>query len=193
MASPVSSTHLRLLLEHIALAHGRLEAARTVERVRLAPLAEHRWQLNALVFEATRRLFDARQNAKRALWNELRLSEFFELPPSQVPSEVVDGVVEWFSVEVNAHGCGRWKEDCLKRLKRLPLNETQVTRLKREALSQIARPNTGLRDFARLMIRLADREWLRELELWCGHHDTNLAAKACWMRRVVENGRRDLR
>ncbi|HUR97898.1 MAG TPA: hypothetical protein VMZ26_07470 [Pyrinomonadaceae bacterium] len=105
----------------------------------------------------------------------------------------IDEVIDFLEIDIPAHRCGYVKEKLLRKLKSVELTESQRTRLKQAALDLVSKGKfrRELRDWARLMIRLADEEFVKGLEDVIQSLDTGAARGAERMLRTVLENRHD--
>lgn len=107
----------------------------------------------------------------------------------------VDDVIDFLAVDIPAFRCGYEKEWYLRRLKSLPLTETQKARLKTIALDLARKPNyrRDFSDWAKLMIVLADEIFIAELQTLLESSDVFVRKKAERMLTVILGNRKDLK
>lgn len=109
-------------------------------------------------------------------------------------SEAIDSVLDFVEIDIPAFRCGYAKEWYFRKLKYLPLNETQKARLRQLAYKLCRSPNYR-REFAyiaRLMIKLADKPLIRELQKLSKSPDELVQKKAEHMLNVILHHRKDL-
>ncbi len=116
------------------------------------------WEINCIAWRAAQPELNARDKILEALCDEIG---FNQLPSGNEAS--IDAFIEFLGVDVLAWRCAHLKERGLHVLKRMPLTSRQVARLKELALLQLERRGTSLTEFSRLMIRLADSQWIEAL------------------------------
>ena len=107
----------------------------------------------------------------------------------------VDAVIDFLAVDIPAFRCGYEKEWYLRRLKSLPLNETQKSRLKTIALDLSSKPDyrREFSDWAKLMIMLADENFIAELQTLLESSDEFMRKKVERMLTVILENRKDLK
>jgi hypothetical protein len=151
---------------------------------------QQKWlERNRLAAQVAEELRARRDALLAELLQEIRFDGLMRGDPA-----AIDGVLDFFEVDVLAFRCGPIKDRCLRRLKSLPLTDSQIERLRRLALAEPVRPGRGLKLFAHLMIRLADQVFIAELQdLAAIQAERHSRQKAGWMLRVILNGRPDLR
>jgi hypothetical protein len=110
-------------------------------------------------------------------------------------SNAIDEVLNFLEVDVPAFRTGYSKEWYYRKLKRLELNPTQIERLRTIALNRCASPEYRREDseLRRLMIRLADIEFLRRVAEMPDSKNPHIARKKKLMVQVILVGRKDLR
>lgn len=146
------------------------------------------WETNRAVSLVAAPQLEARERAFRAFYEEIQFDGLL-----RGEAEAVDAFLDFLDVDVLAWRCARLKEKGLRCLKQAPLNPRQIRRLQQLALIQIERQGNGLTDFSRLMIRLANREWMETLEEKIANSSGQTQGKARRMSGVVLNSRTDLR
>jgi hypothetical protein len=111
---------------------------------------------------------------------------------SQNPVEAIDEVIEFLSVDIPAFRCGYAKEKFLTKLKSAPLTDAQKEKLQQIALDLVTNPQyrRELGDWARLMIKLADKPFLQKLAEINANSDIRL--KANRMTDKILQNRKDL-
>lgn len=82
------------------------------------------------------------------------------------PMGSIDEIIDFLETDIPAFRCGYLKEFFLRHIKSLPFDQAQEERLKSAALElcRNAQHRRELRDWARLMTRLADAEFIDDLE-----------------------------
>ena len=108
---------------------------------------------------------------------------------------VLDDVIDFLAIDIPAFRCGYEKEWYLRRLKSLPLSEAQKARLKTIALDLSRKPDyrREFYDWAKLMIVLADKPFVDELETLLESSDEFVQKKVKRMLTVILENRKDLR
>jgi hypothetical protein len=107
----------------------------------------------------------------------------------------IDDVIDFLAVDIPAFRCGYEKEWYLRRLKSLPLNEAQKARLKTIALDLARKPDyrREFYDWAKLMIVLADENFIAELQPLLESSDEFVRKKVERMMKVILENRKDLK
>jgi hypothetical protein len=125
---------------------------------------------------------------------------FDKLQPLEQPflagdPKAIDAVLEFAEVDIPAFRCGYAKQWFFRKLKSLPLNKTQEARLRQLAYNLCRSHNYGreIADMARLMIRLADKPLIRELQRLSEDSDELARQKSRRILDVVLHHREDLR
>jgi hypothetical protein len=110
------------------------------------------------------------------------------------PGGAADSVIDFLEIDIPAFRCGYVKEKFLRKLKSVALAEHQQTRLKKVALSLVAQGHyrRELSDWSRLMIVMADEEFIRSLQDVIKSLDAGQARGAERMLRVLIENRPDL-
>ncbi|HET9801907.1 MAG TPA: hypothetical protein VFP96_01600 [Candidatus Acidoferrum sp.] len=164
--------------------------------------AEHKriWEDKKRRTKNNTKAYAAADAANRVLI--LRLRELYEtaLTPRRAAflkgnSQAVDEIISFLGVDVPAFRTGYDKEWYYRKLKKLSLSEEQIATLRRIALARCAsneyrREDSELR---RLMIRLADMEFLEEVAAIASKKASRVEGHKRRMLQVVLAGRKDLR
>lgn len=137
---------------------------------------------------------------RNKFWDELNLLFQTKLDPLRQAFltdslAAVDDVIDFLAVDIPAFRCGYEKEWYLRRLKSLPLDEAQKARLKTIALD-LARRSDYRREFydwAKLMIVLADKTFVAELQPLLESSDEFVRKKVERMIKVILENRKDLK
>jgi hypothetical protein len=110
------------------------------------------------------------------------------------PDGAADSVIDFLEIDIPAFRCGYVKEKFLRKLKSVALAEHQQTRLKKVALSLVAQGHyrRELSGWSRLMIVMADEEFIRSLQDVIKSLDAGQARGAERMLRVLIENRPDL-
>lgn len=126
------------------------------------------------------------------LW-DLKLSPL-QIKFAKNPLETVDEIIEFLSVDILAFRCGYLKEFFLTKLKTLELNDVQQEKLKQLALSLCKKPRfrREFGDWARLLIKLADKQFIEQLNGLSESSDTRIKNTSQWMRNKIVENRKDL-
>jgi len=132
-------------------------------------------------WDALNRLFDERLYS---LWENF----------SNQKEGATDAVIDFLEIDIPAHRCGYIKEKFLRKLKSVELTGPQQTRLKEAALELVSSGSfrRELGDWWRLMINLADEEFVTSLRDIIRSLDTGSARGAERMLKVVLEHRLDL-
>lgn len=107
----------------------------------------------------------------------------------------LDELVEFLSVDIPAFRCGYAKEVFLQLLKNSVLTEKQVTNVRKVAI-EICTTNNVRREFrrwCRLMIKLADAEFVFSLKELLNSENLYTRLKSKWMIELIRKHRLDLR
>ena len=125
---------------------------------------------------------------------------FGKLTPLEQPllagdPQAIDAILDFSEVDIPAFRCGYAKQKYFRKLKSLSLNTAQEERLRRLAYNLCRSPNYGreIADLARLMIRLADASFIRELQQLSKDSDDRVRKKSQRMLDVILHNRADLR
>lgn len=151
------------------------------------------WEANGVAYNAARPLSDRRKGLLATLFGE-HLSPLYEDFVAGDP-EAVHAVIDFLEVDVLAFHCGYAKEDYLRTLKTTPLNEEHQERLRQYGLGLCSLPahRREIEEAGRLMIRVADHDFVAGLETLAAGEDERVRQKSVKMLAVVRNGRKDLR
>ena len=198
----IQQREFRRLMEQIRHAH---EAFKTswVE-VRTAALKirsltpktaswERIWEANGIAYAAAQPLADRRDRLLKELFEE-HLVPLHERLLNGDP-DAVNAVIDFLEVDVSAFRCGFAKQDYLRRLKSVPLSAEHLERLSQYGLRLCGIP-THRREIGqagRLMIRVANRDFVDHLEALTTSENRRVREKSAKMLTVVRNGREDLR
>jgi hypothetical protein len=138
-------------------------------------------------------------DARNKFWAALN-ALFGKLEPLGEPflagdPKAIDAVLEFAEADIPAFRCGYAKQWFFRKLKSLPLNKTQEARLRHLAYNLCRSRNYGreIADMARLMIRLADKPLIRELQRLSEGSDEPARQKSRRVLDVVLHHRADLR
>jgi hypothetical protein len=152
---------------------------------------EEVWEANGVAYEAARPQSDRRDEFLSILFEELPFEELLEGKP-----EAIDTILDFLEIDVLAFRCGYAKQWCYRKLKSLPLNEKQIQRLRQLIIDicQCSGQRQELKELARLMIKLADKPLIENLQYLADKHENKYTRqKAQRVLQVVLNGRHDLR
>jgi len=111
------------------------------------------------------------------------------------PQLAIDELIKFLSVDITAFRCGYAKEFFLQKLKNVDLSDSQVKQLQRLAL-QYCQTDTVRREFrrwCRLMIKLADAEFVAELKNIRNSKDLFVRLKTNWMLDLIQKQRTHLK
>lgn len=105
-----------------------------------------------------------------------------------------DRVIDFLEIDIPAFRCGYEKEWYLRKLKSIRLNADQRARLQVVALKLVASPHfrREFRDWCRLMIVYADRQFFVRLQEISSTEDHFVHRKASLLLEVIRNSRHDL-
>lgn len=109
------------------------------------------------------------------------------------PIGQIDEIIEFLETDILAFRCGYLKEFFLRHIKQITFNQSQRSRLMEAALKLCSNNDhrRELRDWARLMILLADVEFVEALEKITKEHEES--ADAEFMLRILLENRSDLK
>jgi hypothetical protein len=190
------------LMEQIRLAHrvfAKAWAEAKASALRGIPSNNNRhsfeqiWHANGIAYRAARPLSERRDRLLEKLFvGHIRplQHEFNAGNP-----DAVDAIIDYLEVDVPAFHCGYAKEYFLRKLKTIRLTENHCQRL-RDYGHRLCREQAHrreIREAGRLMILLADRNFVEQLQSLATQGDVWQRKKAVKMLRVVQNGRTDLR
>ena len=157
------------------------------------PTYPQHWQANSDAYRAAQPLAEKRNALLGKLFQEhlgpLR-QEFAQGNP-----DAVHAIIDFLEVDVPAFHCGYAKEEWLRMLKTVPLNDEHRERLRQYGLQLCSMPEhrREITQAGRLMILVADRELVDQLRELALNDNDRVAKKATKMLGVVRNGRPDLR
>lgn len=118
-----------------------------------------------------------------------------ELKFKENPNSVVDELIEFLSVDITAHRCGYAKGIFLQWLKNVELTADEIKQFQEAAL-KVCQTNNVRREFrrwCRLMIKLADEEFVSNLKILVKSDEFFTRLKSKWMLELIEDHRTDLR
>lgn len=125
--------------------------------------------------------------------------ELFALLPfarlEQGEPDAIDAILDFCELDIPAYRCGYAKEWCYTRMKRLLLSNAQTARVRQLAL-ELCRAESARRELAeltRLLIRVADIDFLRDLKVLTRDKNPWTHRKAKRMFGIVRHHRSDLR
>lgn len=192
----------RRLMEQIHKAHeafskswaeARTDALKSLSAKGRAASWEQVWEANGIAYKAAQPIEDRR--------NRL-LGELFEKYLGPLHENFLDGdpqavsaVIDFLEVDVPVFRCGYAKEDYLHRLKTVPLTDEHRERLRHYGLRLCSCPahRREIGEAGRLMIRVADRDFVEQLRALTASENRRIQEKSRKMLSVVKNGREDLR
>jgi hypothetical protein len=162
---------------------------------------------HALAYQKARSKFGTNQKAHGATKKELetlnsKLNFFYETVLGPLADRFLAGdsgaineVLNFLEVDVPAFRTGYSKEWYYRKLKALKLEPDQIERLREIAVKRCASPEYRREDgeLRRLMIRLADIDFLREVAELPESPNAYARRKKSLMLEVVLRGRKDLR
>jgi hypothetical protein len=192
----------RRLMEQIRLAHQAFKTSWTDARgtalERLAPAGrtaswEQVGQANRIAYQAAQSLADRRNRLLRELFAE-HLGPLRDGLLAGEP-DAINSIIDFLEVDVAAFRCGYAKQDYLRRLKTIPLTDQHQARLRQYGLRLCATPahRREIREAARLMIRVADQDFVNQLRALTTGSNESVRRKVTKVLSVVLNGRKDLR
>ena len=153
------------------------------------------WRRNGYKRPEAIEVIDARNNAWSALsllFNEL---ERYEKDFLAGETWAIDAIIEFLEVDIPAFRCGYAKERYYRKLKSLALTEQQKDRIKNIAfkMSQSDNYRREFRDLARLMVKLADREFVEKMKSISENSTPNIKFKIRIILETILQNRLDLR
>jgi len=113
----------------------------------------------------------------------------------ETPHSAFAELIEFLSVDIAAFRCGYAKEVFLQRLKNIELTAIEIKQIQQVALKMCETENVRreFRRWCRLMIRLADAEFILNLSGLSKNGNSLTRLKANWMLELLERHRTDLR
>ena len=151
-------------------------------------------------FGTNRKAHEATTKELEAFWAELKYFYQGVLQPLRKPFlanqvTAVNEVLDFLAVDVPAFRSGYTKEWYYRKLKAMQLSAAQIERIKLIALSRCASPEHRREDseLRRVMIRLADEEFLERLRQLPPSPNPRVGRKKALMLEVILHGRKDLR
>ena len=137
--------------------------------------------------------------ARDKFWDALNLLYDTKLAPLEIafrenPSFAADEVIEFLSVDITAHRCGYAKECFLTKLKSIELTNNQKLKLQQTALALCESYNfrREMNYWSRLMIKLADIDFVNELKTLSNSSNRYAQIKAKWFLKKILHHRKDL-
>lgn len=147
---------------------------------------------NGVAYEAVR----SRVNSRNELLRELFDGHLAPLDAAlnAGDADAVHAVIDFLETDVLAFRCGYAKEDYMRRLKHIALNDHHRDRLRRYALSLCRNPQhrREIRQASRLVIHLADQAFINELRVLSQSDIEHVRLKSARMLNVVLNGNKRL-
>jgi len=110
------------------------------------------------------------------------------------PSSAADDVIEFLSVDITAHRCGYAKEWFLTKLKSVELTIARQQKLQQIALD-LCESHSFRREinyWSRLMIKLADQDFVNKLNVLSNSSNRYAQIKAKWLLDKILHHRKDL-
>ncbi len=110
-------------------------------------------------------------------------------------SDAIDSIINFLEVDIPAFRCGYAKEKYFRKLKSLPLNEAQTERLLNLAFNLCTSNNyrREFRDLRRLMIKIADADFIERLKPLAKESDDIVKFKVKMMSETILQNRQDLK
>ncbi len=110
------------------------------------------------------------------------------------PLSAADDVIEFLSVDITAHRCGYAKEWFLTKLKSVELKTSQKLKLQQTALDLCESYNfrREINYWSRLMIKLADQNFINKLNALSNSSNRYAQIKAKWLLDKILHHRKDL-
>jgi len=191
----------RDLMEQIRCAHQAFATAWAEERaaalVTISPKKSafswnEIWKANGVAYKAAQPLADRRNHLIQELFSN-HLGPLHEGFQSGDP-DAVNAIIDFLQIDVPAFHCGYAKEDYLRKLKAIELTEEHRERLRQYGLRLCGMPQhrREIAKAGRLMILVANREFVEELQKLANGDSRWIKDRASKMLAVVQNGRKDL-
>jgi hypothetical protein len=191
----------RQLMEEIRTAHetfrkswreARTAAMKIISPDGRTPSWEQVWQANGIAYKQARPLEDRRNQLLRVLFEEHigpLHDDFLNGDPA-----AINTIIDFLEVDVPAFRCGYAKEDFLRKLKALPLTNEHQSRLRSYCLHLCGTPayRREIAQVGRLMVRVADRAFVDQLQQLTINPSDRIGKKSARMLTVIQNGRKDL-
>lgn len=132
-------------------------------------------------WEKTDRLFDA--------------VNILELKFTENQGLAIDELTEFLEIDIPAFRCGYAKEIFLEKLKNIELTESEKKKVRRTAIAVCANGNIRreYRRWCRLMIKLADADFIPDIRHNLESEEVFVRLKAKWMIELIQKHRPDLR
>ncbi len=148
------------------------------------------WEANGPAYETARPHWNRMAASMESLFGLLPFDDFYD-----GDSKSIDAILDFLEVDVLAFRCGYIKAGVYRQLKSVELNEKQSERLRNHCL-QVCQMKNWLREFeelSRLMIKLANREFVRQIEVLQGQkYGGYTNRKALALRKKLGHHRPDL-
>lgn len=111
------------------------------------------------------------------------------------PKSAIDELIEFLSIDITAHRCGYAKEVFLQWLKNIELTSKEIEQFQQVAIKVCETDNVRreFRRWCRLMIKLADEEFVLKLKHLLESEDRYSQMKSKWMIDLIQKHRADLR
>jgi hypothetical protein len=191
----------RELMEQIRRAHQAFATAWAKERAAaLATILPKKsalswneiWEANGVAYKAAQPLADRRNHLMGELFRD-HLGSLDERFQSGDP-DAVHAIIDFLEVDVPAFQCGYAKEHYLRKLKTIELTDEHRERLRQYGLRLCRLPQhrREIANAGRLMILIANREFVEELRELANSDSRLIKNRASKMLAVVQNGRKDL-
>ncbi len=139
-------------------------------------------------------------NARNNFFQKLDLLYSLKIEPLEKkfrdnPNSAMDELIEFLSVDIPCFRCGYAKEVFLHWLKNTELSSNEVGELQQVALKMCETNNVRreFRRWCRLMIKLADADFVLQLKNLVTRDELFTRLKASWMLELIEKHRTDLR
>jgi len=137
--------------------------------------------------------------ARDKFWDALNILFDTQLIPLETaflenPLSVADDVIEFLSVDITAHRCGYVKEWFLTKLKSIELTFAQKLHLQQIALDLCESYNfrREINYWSRLMVKLADKDFVNKLNALSNSSNRYAQIKAKWLLDKILHHRKDL-
>jgi hypothetical protein len=192
----------RQLMEQIRLAHqaftkawaeARTAALKATASSEVGRSWNEVWQANGIAYKSAQSFSEKRDRLIGELFQE-HLGPLHQEFGSGDP-DAVHAIIDFLEVDVPAFRCGYAKEDYLRMLKTIFLTDDHRERIRQYGLRLCMVPNhrREIQEAGRLMILVANRDFVDQLQGLAGNDNEWIRKKANKMLGVVQNGRKDLR
>ncbi len=137
---------------------------------------------------------EARNIFRKAFENLFNELEKYEKDFLAGDSEAIDSIINFLEIDIPAFRCGYAKEKYFRKLKSLSLNENQKERIYNLAynLCQSDSYRREFRDLVRLMIKIADADFIQKLKTLEEKSDDIVKFKIKIMSETILQNREDL-